>query len=220
MGMRKLLLIRHAQPEITPGIPARLWSLSPGGRASAERLAQHIAADYQPVAMFASPEDKASETARIIARPLGLPVETIPDLREHERSHTPFLSSDSWEATLIAFFTRPTELILGEETANQSLQRFRAAIDSLLATHSQGDLAAITHGTVLTLFVAYHNLQIDALAFWHALRLPDLVVLELPGFRLRGMIRFPAYMAFSSAALHAIMKSTYRHIFFIGIGRR
>lgn len=182
--MRKLLLIRHAQPEVTPGTPARLWPLSPMGRESAQRLAQQIAAEYSPAALLASPEDKARETASIIGSPLGLPVEVIPDLHEHEREHTPWLGPAAWEVTLTAFFSRPGELIFGEETAQQAFQRFQAAIEGIYAAYPFGDLAVVAHGTVLTLFVAHHNPQLDPLAFWSALKLPDLVVLDLPDFKL------------------------------------
>jgi 2,3-bisphosphoglycerate-dependent phosphoglycerate mutase len=187
MGMQKLLLIRHAQPEITPGTPARQWPLSPAGRESAYQLARCIALEYRPAALLTSPEDKARETASIIGSFLDLPVAIIPDLHEHKREHTSWLSPETWEATLTAFFSRPTELILGEETAQQALRRFQAAIESILAAHPSGDLAIVTHGTVLTLFVAHHNPQIDALAFWHALKLPELVGLELPGFKMRAI---------------------------------
>jgi 2,3-bisphosphoglycerate-dependent phosphoglycerate mutase len=182
--MRKLFLIRHAQPEVTPGIPARLWPLTPDGRESAQQLAQRLAVDDRPTLLYASPELKAHETAQFIAQHLNLPLETVADLREHEREHTPFLSKDAWEATLAAFFSRPTELIFGDESAHQALQRFNAAVEKIVASAPQENLALATHGTVLTLFVASHNPQIDALAFWRSLQLPDLVVLTLPEFRL------------------------------------
>lgn len=180
--MRKLLLIRHAQPEVTVGAPARSWPLSAQGRESAHQLARRIAAEYRPAALFSSPEDKARETASILGSFLDLPVEIVPDLHEHEREHTSWLSAAAWEATLAAFFSRPGELIFGEETAQQALQRFQAAIESILAAQPSGDLAVVTHGTVMTLFVAHHNPQIDALAFWRALKLPNMVTLGLPGF--------------------------------------
>ena len=184
VSMRKLLLIRHAQPEITPGTPARLWPLSPEGRESAQSLARRIAAEYRPAALFTSSEDKAYETGRIIGSHLHLPVENVPDLHEHKREHTSWFGPAAWEATLTAFFSRPTELVFGEETAQQALQRFQAAIKGILTVHLSGDLAIVTHGTVLTLFVAYHNPQLDALAFWRALKLPDLIVLDMPGFKI------------------------------------
>jgi broad specificity phosphatase PhoE len=182
--MRKLFLIRHAQPEVTPGVPPRLWPLTAQGHESAQQLAQQLAGDDQPVRLYASPERKAQETAQLIGHHLNLPIEMVADLREHEREHSPFLGKDAWEQTLTAFFSRPTELIFGEESAHQALQRFHAAVEKIVAGTPHGNLALVTHGTVLTLFVASHNPQIDALAFWRSLQLPDLIVLTLPDFRL------------------------------------
>ncbi len=182
--MRKLFLIRHAQPEVTPGVPPRLWPLTVQGHEGAQQLAQHLAGSDQPVRLYASPELKAQETAQRIGHHLNLPIETVAGLREHDREHTPFLGKEAWENTLIAFFSRPTELIFGEESAHQALQRFNAVVEKIVADAPKGNLALVTHGTVLTLFVASHNPQIDALAFWRSLQLPDLIVLTLPDFRL------------------------------------
>jgi broad specificity phosphatase PhoE len=182
--MRKLFLIRHAQPEVNPAIPARLWSLAPEGRKGAQRLAQHLAGDDQPALIYASPEPKANATAQFIAQHLNLPVETVSDLREHERGQTPLLSKDAWEATITAFFSHPTELIFGTESAYQALQRFSSAVERIITNNPHGNLAIATHGTVMTLFVAFHNPQIDMLTFWSSLKLPDLVVLTLPELRL------------------------------------
>jgi broad specificity phosphatase PhoE len=184
--MRKLFLMRHAQPKVTPGIPARLWPLTPEGRYEALQLARCLAADDQPTSLYASPERKAQETAQLIAQHLNLPLETVADLREHEREHVPFLDRYAWEATITAFFSHPTELIFGEESAHQALQRFEVAVEKIIANALHGNLTLVTHGTVMALFVDAHNPQIDALTFWRSLRLPDLVVLDLPGFELTG----------------------------------
>jgi broad specificity phosphatase PhoE len=161
-----------------------LWPLTPEGREGAQQLTQLLTADDRLTVLYASPELKAQETAQLIAHSLSLPIETVADLREHERGHPPFLGKDAWEATLTAFFSRPTELVFGNESAHQALQRFNAAVEKIVASTPHDNVALATHGTVMTLFVASHNPQIDALAFWRSLQLPDLVVLTLPDFRL------------------------------------
>jgi broad specificity phosphatase PhoE len=102
--MSKLFLIRHAQPEVRPGVPPRLWPLTAQGRESAQQLAQHLAGSDQPVRLYASPERKAQETAQLIGHHLNLPIEMVADLREHEREHSPFLDKDAWEKTLKAIW--------------------------------------------------------------------------------------------------------------------
>ncbi|WP_201393656.1 hypothetical protein [Ktedonobacter sp. SOSP1-85] len=47
--MRKFLLIRHVQPEITLSTPARIWPLSPEGHASTLPLTPCIGDHYLPI---------------------------------------------------------------------------------------------------------------------------------------------------------------------------
>ena len=169
--MRTLLLIRHAQPEVTPGVAART-------------LAGRLAGAYALARLTSSDEPKAMETARIIAQELRLPAQRDADLGEHRRAHVPYLSQEDWHATMTRFFAQPDALVVGDETARAALDRFSAAVTRGLAHTQEGDLALVTHGTVLTLFVAAHNPRVDALAFWRALALPDLVALTLPNFHL------------------------------------
>jgi broad specificity phosphatase PhoE len=179
---RFLLLIRHAAPQIVPGAPARDWRLSDDGRRGCELLAGRVA-PYAPSLIVSSVEPKARETADLLGAQLGVPVETAPGLHEHERDNVGYLGREQFEAALAAFFARPDELVLGRETAAQALARFSRAMDELLAAHPTGTLAVVTHGTVLSLFVAA-RVGIESLPFWRGLALPDLVVLSLPGFDL------------------------------------
>ena len=56
-----------------------------------------------------------------------------------------------------------------------------------LAKHNSRNLAVISHGTVITLFVAQTN-QIEPFSFWKSLGLPSLVVLKLPGMELKTVV--------------------------------
>ena len=68
--MRTLILVKHAMPTLEPEVPSRAWHLSDAGRARCLPLAEQIAA-YRPVAIAASAEPKATETAQIVAAPRG-----------------------------------------------------------------------------------------------------------------------------------------------------
>ena len=180
--MRTLLLIRHAQPEVTPGVAARDWPLAPAGRAAARALAGRLAGTYALTRLISSDEPKAIETARIIAQELGLPVERDADLGEHRRERVPFLGVAAWDAAVARFFASPAALVLGEETALDALERFSAVVARCVAREMERDVALVSHGTVMSLFVGAHNAHIDALACWRALALPDLVALTLPDY--------------------------------------
>ena len=182
--MRTLLLIRHAQPEVTPGVPAREWPLAPAGRVAARALAGRLAGAYALTRLTSSDEPKARATAQILAAELRLSVERDAGLGEHRRERVPFLGTAAWDAAMARFFAQQEALVLGEETAHAALDRFSAAVRRCAARDVESDVALVSHGTVLALFVAAHNPQVDALAFWRALALPDLVALTLPNFHL------------------------------------
>jgi broad specificity phosphatase PhoE len=189
---RRLLLIRHAAPEIDPDQPASAWRLSEEGGRECAPLADEVAT-YGPTRMLASAEPKATETATAIAARLGLPVLTDPDLGEHDRLGVPYLGPDAWDRALARLFAEPDQLVLGRETADAARDRFARAVERAVRLHPSDNLAVVTHGTVLALFVAQHN-GLDAMAFWRRLALPALVVLALPGFALIGVPDVPPRM--------------------------
>jgi 2,3-bisphosphoglycerate-dependent phosphoglycerate mutase len=189
--MRCLILVRHATPARDPGRPARDWPLSPAGEADARQLADLLAA-YAPTAIFSSDEQKAQATAAPLAGRLGLPVETVTGLHEHERRTTGYLDTVTFQANIARFFAEPDALVFGEETAHQALERFATAVADALARHPDGALALFTHGTVMTLFTAAHS-AVQPLAFWRALGMPAWVVFSLPDLTLlETHLRLPA----------------------------
>jgi broad specificity phosphatase PhoE len=179
---RFLLLVRHAAPEVVPGVPAREWRLSDDGRRAAEALAARVT-PYLPSLVATSAEPKARETAELLAARLGVPTESAAGLHEHVRDNVGYLGRERFEAAVAACFARPDELVLGRETAAQALARFSRAVEAVLAAHPAGNLAIVTHGTVMALFVAARTGR-DPLPFWRGLALPDLVVLSLSDFAL------------------------------------
>lgn len=182
--MRRVILVRHAAPMKQPDVPARDWPLSPAGQADAARLADQLAS-YAPAAIIASDELKARQTAQPLAHRLGLPVTVSSGLHEHERHSVGYLDDATFQATMARLFAEPDTLVFGEETANQALARFSQAVGDALALYANasGDLAIVTHGTVLSLFVAAHS-DHDPMTFWYHLHLPAWVVFTLPDFTL------------------------------------
>ena len=182
--MRKLILIRHSAVTQDPTLSSHQWRLSAAGRARAQALAAHIA-PHHPTRFITSEEPKAIETGHILAEALGNPCTTTPGLQEHDRTGVPYFHSPAeFEAAVIQLFEQPNELVFGQETADQACHRFTRAIHTLLAQHPTGNLAIVTHGTVLTLFLTHHNPHLDSIPFWRSLKLPDLVVVSLPDMNL------------------------------------
>src|SRR5437016_3235896 len=92
-----LILVKHAMPALEPDLPSHAWRLSDMGRASCIPLADRLAA-YQPTAIAASAEPKATETARIVAGRLGVALEVVADLHENDRTGLGWLGMDELEA--------------------------------------------------------------------------------------------------------------------------
>jgi broad specificity phosphatase PhoE len=134
---------------------------------------------WKPDVVITSLEPKAIETGRLAAGFLGIPCETATGLHEQERTSAKFTSQERFQSDIAAFFQRPDELVFGDETANQAVQRFRHAVTTVLARHSQGNVCIVAHGTVITLFVAQAT-DIDPFAFWQRLGLPAYIVFSLP----------------------------------------
>lgn len=178
--MPTLILVRHSIPAIDPARSADQWSLSAEGRQRCAPLADRLA-QHHPGVIVTSVEPKAVETARLVAERLGLPLEVAEGLHEHDRRGVPFESRAAFEAAVARFFAEPARLVFGNETADGAHARFAAAVAVVLARHPGENVAVVTHGTVMTLFVARAN-RLEPFAFWRQLGLPALVVLSRPGF--------------------------------------
>lgn len=178
-----LLLVRHAAPHIDPSTPAHTWLLSDKGRQSCYDLAERLR-PHGPTRILTSTEAKAQQTGQLIATVLQLPSETWPDLHEHDRSNVTGLDQETFKTQVIGLLTHPETYIFGRETGTQARQRFTQAIHAARATYPTDTLAIVTHGTVMTLFLAAHNPTLEPVSWWQNLRLPDLYCLSEPAFYL------------------------------------
>lgn len=181
--MDALLFIRHAETKIDPAQPSHTWRLTEGAYTACRQLAAGLE-PFHLNRIVTSEEFKAAETGRLLAEALGLPCEAASGLHEHERKGVPVMEQRAWLATVQRLFERPDEPVLGTETAREALDRFEEAVRRILARHPDERLAIVSHGTVMSLFVARHN-EVDAFTFWKGLWMPDTVVLSLPDFKLQ-----------------------------------
>jgi 2,3-bisphosphoglycerate-dependent phosphoglycerate mutase len=132
-----LLLARHGETE---------WNreeryqghadppLNDTGRAQAEQLAEHLAAE--PIdAVYSSDLRRAAETAQIVGERLGLPVEHEPGLRE--------IDVGSWQGlTKAEIDGRPWD---GETYAHHAA-RVTQALREIAARHPNGRVLIVSHG--------------------------------------------------------------------------
>ena len=152
--MTFLRYITHPEVEVDLGSPAHTWPLSHVGRARAARLlSQTWVADIRCV--ISSPENKALETAKVLAAHLGIEPETRPDTGENDRSSTGPLPPAEFGRLADRFFAEPEEAVRGWERAVDAQRRIASALRGLLDPRRSGDIAVIGHGGVGTLWYCH-----------------------------------------------------------------
>jgi broad specificity phosphatase PhoE len=176
--MRKLILVKHARPQVVEAIPSHDWRLSDEGRAACGPLAE-VLRPLDPGVIITSDEPKAQETGQLLGEALGKPVNTGSDLHEHDRSNVPMMPSREFLSLLALFFKQRNRLVLGMETADECAARFQNAVDSIVSEYQEDNIAVVTHGTVLALFAADHGAG-DAFLLYRKMGLPSLISFSIP----------------------------------------
>ena len=185
-SLGKLILVRHANPEIEPGAEASTWRLGETGRRRYGLLACRLRG-FNPSVVWSSREAKAVETAEIVAAAFEVAVEVAAGLEEHHRSGVPFFSTEAeFERAVGEFFSNPDRLVLGTETAEQALSRFAAAVDAVVK-EGQNDIIVVTYGTVMTLYLASVG-AFRPMWLWRRLGAPSFVVLGLPDMYVHSIV--------------------------------
>jgi broad specificity phosphatase PhoE len=176
-----LYLVRHGRTQPDPAAAAALWPLSAAGRAETARLAAH--SRWAEVAGFyASPEEKAIETARLLAEPHGRTVAILPNLREVERGNTFFADYD---AAVREFFARSDESVHGWERAVDAGRRVAGCLEQISAVGGDRPVAVVSHGLALTLgLAALVPLDQPLWEFWRQIGFSRVAVLDLVRRRL------------------------------------
>lgn len=174
--MQRLVLIRHAEPEIEAHVPASSWRLTARGEASTRRLATELAA-LAPDRLITSPERKAVETARVAADALGLPIAEDDRFAEQGAGPDEFIEDyREFRARVREFFSRPGEVVWRRESAQAARERFNAGVDDLVA--AGGTPVVVTHGRIMSAWLAAFTGG-DAWDIWTGLRMPDLLDVDV-----------------------------------------
>jgi broad specificity phosphatase PhoE len=169
------VLVRHAQVRLDPELPPRLWELTAEGRTGAERLARlPVFAGVE--AAFTSPEPKARATAEPVAKAAGVVLRVEQDLREAERCASLVDDRARFVAQIAAWLDGAP--LPGWEARDAAAARIVACVARLLHELS-GDVVLVSHGTVLSLYLAWlRGEERVALAEWEAIPLPAVAVVD------------------------------------------
>lgn len=158
-----LVLIRHGRTEHNSAGMTAGWTDSPLadiGRAQARHLARHVAATYVLRAIYASPLQRALDTARAVGRATGLAPISDPNLREQNFGDVEGLTIEQ-ARVLYPELSRAASVVVdlsfgwpnGERRAD-FFGRVGRAMDSVVSSHLGGTVGVVTHGGVIGAFVA------------------------------------------------------------------
>ncbi len=160
--MTVIYYLSHPEVTIDPAIPVPDWGLSARGR---ERvLAVRDAAWLSSCRrIVTSAEQKAVETAELIAEATAAEIAVRPAMHENDRSATGFLVPAEFEEVANAFFARPEESVRGWERAIDAQARIAGELEAVLEDHDPASsLLLVGHGGVGTLLYCRHaGLAID-----------------------------------------------------------
>jgi broad specificity phosphatase PhoE len=161
---RTLLFIRHGQT--TWNVAHRLPGQLPGvllndtGRQQAERLADALT--VLPIsAIISSPLERARETAEIVAKPRGIPLQLDPDLMDLNVGHWAgqvFDELSKNDPDWKAFVRDPTVAPKGVETFPQVQERAVGAVNRWLQQDSIGNYPVfVAHADVIKVLLAHYT---------------------------------------------------------------
>jgi broad specificity phosphatase PhoE len=158
--MSKLILVRHGE---SSGNRDRIFATAPHdlpltalGYRQAQAVAARIAQLFSPTLVISSAYLRASETARIIAGALGVPLEVETDLHEREVGAHRGRSYDSLREAPDYDPQRPWAWKPeGGESHEEVQARVAPVLDKLARKHADQDIVVVSHGGVMVALWAY-----------------------------------------------------------------
>jgi len=160
----RLYLIRHGHTAWLAEHRLQGWlpgiSLDDEGRAQAQRLAEHLAGESL-AAIYASPLERAVQTAVAIARPHDLPVQPVPRLGEIRMGKLEGLYLDQIAAQYPGLWEQygaaPDNVRFPDgETIAEVQARAVAWVEEARQQHPQETIAAVSHADVLKAILVHY----------------------------------------------------------------
>ncbi|MGY5858691.1 MAG: histidine phosphatase family protein [Candidatus Thorarchaeota archaeon] len=165
-----LYFLRHAETKIKPEKPVREWNLTRAGRLSTLDLVESKVFDKMEGIIHSS-ENKAKQTANILAKALNVDSYELPEIDELNRNHGGFLTNEEYRARVRATLSNWDNNEPGWESANDALRRFLDGVRRTNIMFHNKNILVVSHGLVLTLYFSFmRSLRSIAYERWAQLK--------------------------------------------------
>ena len=153
----EVLLIRHAIPirrELETGIADP--ELATEGLKQADLMAQYLTSEKLH-AIYASPMQRAQQTASPLAVVQGLSITTVDGVAEYDKNSNQYVPVEELKAKNDP---RWQEMLRGEwtstdETEDEFIQRTVNSIEQIIAQHASQRVAIVCHGGVINAYICH-----------------------------------------------------------------
>lgn len=145
--------LRHAETKVDKNTPISKWILSEKGKEQARQLAEGGSFDDVDI-VCSSAEQKAYQTAKLIAEKLGKAVTRLAEINELDRDAREFLGPDDYEEKVEYCLKHPSESVNSWETVEHALERFEKKIDELDRQYENKKILVVGHGFTINLYFA------------------------------------------------------------------
>ena len=153
----EVLLIRHAIPirrELESGIADP--ELASEGLKQADLMAQYLSTEKLH-AIYASPMQRAQQTASPLATVQGLSITTVDGVAEYDKNSNQYVPVEELKAKNDP---RWQEMLRGEwtstdETEDEFIKRIVVSIEEIIANHASQRVAIVCHGGVINAYICH-----------------------------------------------------------------
>ena len=146
-----IYLLRHAETKVDYRKSARNWDLTETGQISSMELAKsQVFSKIEGIVH--SSENKAKQTADIIANETGAETYELEEFDELKRNHTGFLTNEEYRALIRETLTNWERPAQGWESGEAALRRFMEGIRRTNMMFHSKNILIVSHGLVLMLY--------------------------------------------------------------------
>ena len=153
----EVLLIRHAIPirrELESGIADP--ELAAEGLKQADLMAHYLASEKLH-AIYASPMQRAQQTAEPLASVQGLSITTVDGVAEYDKNSNQYVPVEELKAKNDP---RWQEMLRGEwtstdETEDEFIKRIVDSVEEIIANHASQRVAIVCHGGVINAYICH-----------------------------------------------------------------